>query len=108
MSNEGEDLPRVSLKQQVSDVLDDTEAVLHTSVIDKRDQAIAHSDAAAHEFAGLDYVGSTMLFYKPAFEPLTKSETQLLKVMARKWISHLEELKDRAKAIKEGSSKSGR
>lgn len=97
LSNEGEGLRRVSLRQQVSDVLDDTESVLHARAIHKRDQALAHSDATAHEIEGINYSGRTVPFYKSAFDPLTRDETRVLRGMVRKWIKHLEELSARAK-----------
>jgi hypothetical protein len=105
MSNEGERLPRVSLRQQVASVLDDAESLLHARVIDKRDQAVAHSDAMAHEFEGLDYDGTTVLFYKSAFDPLTKDETRMLRGMVRKWISHLDELRSTAKQSRRSGQK---
>ena len=92
-SNEGAGLPRASLRQHVGGLLSVDERALHEKVIYKRDQALAHSDAAAHEFDGLNYNGRGMLFYKSAFDPLTKDETQMLRRMSRKWINYLKELK---------------
>ncbi len=96
-SNEGAGLPRASLRRYVGSVLTVDERALHKKVIDKRDQALAHSDADAHEFEGVNYDGRGMLLYKSAFIPLTKDETQMLRRMIKKWIKYLEELKARWK-----------
>jgi hypothetical protein len=96
-SNEGAGLPRASLRQLVDGLLSGDERALHEKVIDKRDQALVHSDAAAHEFEGVNYDGRGMLFYKSAFMPLTKAESQVLRRMIKKWIKYLEELKARWK-----------
>src|SRR6266550_3775201 len=107
MSNEGESLPRVSLRPDVADVLSGTESALHERVVHRRDQALAHSDAIAHEIRGVDYSGKSMMFYKEAFDPLTKDETQVLRRMIKKWIGHLEELRARARQSNRSSFHEG-
>jgi len=97
-------LARVSLRSHVADVLSGTENVLHERVLDKRDQAFAHSDAIAHEFGGMDYTGRFMMFYKGAFDPLTKDETQMLRRMIKKWIDHVEKLRTEVRLSNQHSS----
>jgi hypothetical protein len=87
-SNEGVGLRPARLRPDVG-ILDDAERGFHKMILDKRDQAYAHSDASAHELKGFDYSASTFSFYKLAFEPLTKAETLMLTKIIRKWISYV-------------------
>jgi len=88
-SREGAGLPRARLNPDVA-LLNDAERAFHQRVLDKRDQAYAHSDAVEHEIEGWDYSGSTVKIYKP-IDPLTEVETRMLAVMIGKWITYLEE-----------------
>lgn len=71
------------------------EVELHRRILALRDQAYAHSDASSHLFEGLDYT-KYLAFMRPV-EILDKSETGTLKVMIKRWISHLEGEKSRLK-----------
>jgi hypothetical protein len=96
-SNDQEGARKVSLKQDLAAfVLDASEFDLHKRIIAKRDQEFAHSDSVAHEFNGYDYSGRVAMFYKLPREPLTKEETQTLRSMIRKWIKHIETLREGA------------
>jgi hypothetical protein len=97
-SNDQDGKPRVKLgKTDVAAVLDARESDLHNSIFDKRDRAFAHSDSIAHEIQGWDYSGRAVMLYKFGREPLTKQETQTLRRMIRKWIKHLEELRENSR-----------
>lgn len=94
-SNDHEGAPRVKLgKTDVTAVLDADESDLHNRILAKRDRAFAHSDSIAHEFQGHDYSGRTVMFYKPARDPLTKEETRALSRIIKKWSEHLEKLRE--------------
>jgi hypothetical protein len=88
-NREGPGLANARLNPDVG-VLNDTERAFHRKVLDKRDQAYAHSDALEHKIEEWDCGGSAVQFYKPV-EPLTKDETRMLAAMIGKWIRHLEE-----------------
>lgn len=103
-SNDGSK-KKVSLRSAVSATLDAPEQLLHDKIIKKmRNQAFAHSDAAAHEIEGFNYDGSTVQFYKAAFEPLTRGETRLLSTMIKKWIDYVEQLRSDLKQPTEKNS----
>jgi hypothetical protein len=92
---------KVSLRDAVNALLDTPEQMLHDKIIKKmRNQAFAHSDAAAHEIDGFNYDGSTVQIYKAAFEPLTRDETRLLSTMIKKWIGYVEQLRSELKEAK--------
>ena len=96
-SNDGSK-KKVSLRDAVNAILDTSEQILHDTIIRKmRNQAFAHSDAAAHEINGFNYDGSTVQIYKAAFEPLTRAETRLLSTMIAKWIEYVEKLRSDVK-----------
>jgi hypothetical protein len=76
--------------------LNDAERALHKSVLDKRDQVYAPSDATAREVDGWDYNRSGVQLYK-VVNPLTKVETRMLGAMIGKWITHLQELRSEKK-----------
>jgi hypothetical protein len=75
---------------QVLDKLNDDERKLHERVIGSRNTAYAHSDASAHLVPGWNYGGKGIKLMRIPFVPLGKSETEMLKVMIRKWIKYLE------------------
>jgi rubrerythrin len=89
---------KVSLRDAVNGFLDAHEQILHHKIINLRDQTFAHSDSASHEIEGFNYDGTTVQFYKVAFEALTREETRLLGTMIGKWINHLEEQRAQLKA----------
>jgi hypothetical protein len=96
-SNDQKGAPKVSLtKGHLATVLDSCENDFHSRIIAKRDQAFAHSDSIAAEIEGWDYSGKIVMFYNFARDPLTKEETQTLRGMTKKWIEHLEKLREGA------------
>ncbi len=104
-SNDGVNV-RVSLSDTVDVILETpVEQALHRKVIDMRDQAFAHSDAAAHEIEGFNYDGATVQLYKIAFEPLTREETLLLSRMIEKWVTYLEKQRSELKKAKAHAEK---
>ena len=88
-SREGQGLPDARLNLDLVE-LNDAERAFHQKVLDKRDQAYAHSDAIAHEIEGWDYSGSMVQFYNLIY-PLTDDEIRMLAAMIGKWIKHLDE-----------------
>jgi hypothetical protein len=98
-SNDGSK-SKVSLRNSANTILDTPEQALHDKIIVMRDKTFAHSDAATHEIKGFNYDGSTIQFYKAAFEPLTRDETRLLSTMIKKWIEYVEQLRSELKEAK--------
>jgi hypothetical protein len=95
-SNEPQGYARAALKADEPGVLDDAEKALHEIVKRKRDQVFAHSDSQAREIPGWNYEGAHMKFYFYVFDPLTEQQTKSLLRMIRKWIDHIESLRERA------------
>jgi uncharacterized membrane protein len=94
-SKDRQDAAKVSISEpEVNTVLDADEQRLHKRIVETRDQAFAHSDSIAHELEGMDYSGRTVMFYNTAREPLSREETKTLSRMIRKWIQHLEKLRE--------------
>lgn len=94
---------RVSLRKAVESVLDAaSEQSLHKKITSMRDQAFAHSDAAADEFEGFNYGASTVQVHKLAFDPISRDETLLLRTMIGKWIDYLEAQRSELKEARGG------
>jgi len=96
LSNEFSGQGKSSL-QSTAKVLNDDEIKLHEKVIDMRDRAHGHSDARSHLFEGLDF--NKLGIMKYPFMPLSKLETENLKIMIEKWIAYLKEERSKLKPL---------
>jgi hypothetical protein len=84
-----------SLQDYAHEVLTgEDELELHRRVVDMRDQAYAHSDANSNYF-DLDY--DRYAAPMKVVELLDKTDTELLRAMISKWISHVEAEKSKLK-----------
>jgi hypothetical protein len=77
--------PESSLRKQVVEILNETEAELHYRILRLRDTVIAHSDGRALRVFSTNFG----LTFTRVVENLTASEVRLLKNITRKWIDYL-------------------
>jgi hypothetical protein len=77
--------PESSLRNQVGEVLNETEVELHKRILRLRDTVIAHSDGRALRVFSTNFG----LTFTRVVENLSESEVKLLKRMTKKWIDHL-------------------
>jgi hypothetical protein len=68
--------------------------LLHGRIVGLRDKAYAHSDAEVKSL-DLDYTKSAPTF--PTVETLSRSETEMLKMMIEKWVKYLKREKSKLK-----------
>lgn len=77
--------PESSLRNQVTEVLNEAEVKLHDRILGLRDTVIAHSDGRALRVFSAEFG----LTFTRVVENLSESEVRLLKGLTKKWIDHL-------------------